>query len=183
MAAPHRPGRATVWQNKKPGQSTGPHLAAFSLHGKPTVVNAERGGSGRPMAAGCRPGLFDGSKKPFPSAFAPLARGFAHGYGPRRFRPGLTSQKHRGEVAEWSIAPHSKCGILARVSGVRIPPSPPLSCSEPEMRLPLGAFFFLFQRRLAETPEPRRLAPRRISVSEQPSVSNRPNLVRPGSAS
>ena len=30
-----------------------------------------------------------------------------------------------GEVAEWLIAPHSKCGILARVSGVRIPPSPP----------------------------------------------------------
>ena len=31
-----------------------------------------------------------------------------------------------GEVAEWSIAPHSKCGIRATVSGVRIPPSPPL---------------------------------------------------------
>ena len=31
-----------------------------------------------------------------------------------------------GEVAEWSIAPHSKCGILARVSGVRISPSPPI---------------------------------------------------------
>src|SRR5215471_17086032 len=30
-----------------------------------------------------------------------------------------------GEVAEWSIAPHSKCGIRATVSGVRIPPSPP----------------------------------------------------------
>lgn len=30
-----------------------------------------------------------------------------------------------GEVAEWSNAPHSKCGIPARVSGVRIPPSPP----------------------------------------------------------
>ncbi len=30
-----------------------------------------------------------------------------------------------GEVAEWSIAPHSKCGVLARVPGVRIPPSPP----------------------------------------------------------
>ena len=31
-----------------------------------------------------------------------------------------------GEVAEWSIAPHSKCGIRATVSGVRIPPSPPV---------------------------------------------------------
>jgi hypothetical protein len=28
-------------------------------------------------------------------------------------------------VAEWSNAPHSKCGIRATVSGVRIPPSPP----------------------------------------------------------
>ena len=26
-----------------------------------------------------------------------------------------------GEVAEWSIAPHSKCGIGASLSGVRIP--------------------------------------------------------------
>src|SRR6266849_10003346 len=31
-----------------------------------------------------------------------------------------------GEVAEWLNAPHSKCGIRATVSGVRIPPSPPL---------------------------------------------------------
>jgi hypothetical protein len=31
----------------------------------------------------------------------------------------------RGEVAEWSKAPHSKCGIRASVSWVRIPPSPP----------------------------------------------------------
>jgi hypothetical protein len=31
----------------------------------------------------------------------------------------------RGEVAEWLIAPHSKCGIRATVSGVQIPPSPP----------------------------------------------------------
>ena len=26
-----------------------------------------------------------------------------------------------GEVAEWSIAPHSKCGVRASVPGVRIP--------------------------------------------------------------
>ena len=31
-----------------------------------------------------------------------------------------------GEVAEWSIAPHSKCGVRASVPGVRIPPSPPI---------------------------------------------------------
>ncbi len=30
-----------------------------------------------------------------------------------------------GEVAERLNAPHSKCGIRATVSGVRIPPSPP----------------------------------------------------------
>src|SRR3981081_551226 len=30
-----------------------------------------------------------------------------------------------GEVAEWSNALHSKCGIGASLSGVRIPPSPP----------------------------------------------------------
>lgn len=43
------------------------------------------------------------------------------------------------------------------------------------------AFFFLFQRRSAKATEPRRLAPGPIPVSEQPSVSNRANLVRPGS--
>ena len=36
-----------------------------------------------------------------------------------------------GEVAEWSNAPHSKCGIGASLSGVRIPPSPPF-CLTPE---------------------------------------------------
>ena len=30
-------------------------------------------------------------------------------------------------MAEWLKAPHSKCGILARVSRVRIPPSPPVA--------------------------------------------------------
>jgi hypothetical protein len=34
----------------------------------------------------------------------------------------------RGEVAERLKAPHSKCGIRATVSWVRIPPSPPISC-------------------------------------------------------
>ena len=35
------------------------------------------------------------------------------------------TRRCRGEVAEWLNAPHSKCGIRATVSGVRIPPSPP----------------------------------------------------------
>jgi hypothetical protein len=38
----------------------------------------------------------------------------------------ICSKYAPGEVAEWSIAPHSKCGIRATVSGVQIPPSPPL---------------------------------------------------------
>jgi len=45
------------------------------------------------------------------------------------------------------------------------------------------AFFFLFQRGLRTPSEPRRLTPGPISVSERPSVSNRANLVRPGSVS
>jgi hypothetical protein len=32
----------------------------------------------------------------------------------------------QGEVAEWSNAPHSKCGMGATPSGVRISPSPPM---------------------------------------------------------
>jgi hypothetical protein len=32
-----------------------------------------------------------------------------------------------GEVAEWLNVPHSKCGVRATVSWVRIPPSPPAS--------------------------------------------------------
>ncbi len=40
------------------------------------------------------------------------------------------SSDHRfskcGEVAEWSIASHSKCEVRASVPGVRIPPSPPI---------------------------------------------------------
>jgi hypothetical protein len=35
--------------------------------------------------------------------------------------------RRRGEVAEWSNVPHSKCGVPGRVPWVRIPPSPPSS--------------------------------------------------------
>src|SRR5215510_9923708 len=51
-----------------------------------------------------------------------------------------------GEVAEWLKAPHSKCGILARVSGVRIPPSPPKDENAGGGRLPR---FLLTSRRAA----------------------------------
>jgi hypothetical protein len=42
-----------------------------------------------------------------------------------------------GEVAEWSIAPHSKCGVRASVPGVRIPPSPPFYLS----KIPIKSIF------------------------------------------
>ena len=35
-----------------------------------------------------------------------------------------SQQQAQGEVPEWSIGPHSKCGVRATVPGVRIPPSP-----------------------------------------------------------
>ena len=88
-----------------------------------------------------------------------------------------------GGMAERFKAPVLKTGVGASPPWVRIPLPPPLSCSEPEMRLPLGAFFFLFQRRLAEAAEPRRLALGPISVSARPSVSDRANVVGSGSAS
>ncbi len=43
-------------------------------------------------------------------------------------RPSCSS----GEVAEWSNAPDSKSGVLAREPGVRIPPSPPFISPENE---------------------------------------------------
>ena len=43
------------------------------------------------------------------------------------------SEAFHGEVAEWSIAPHSKCGVRASVPGVRIPPSPPFAVDVIEM--------------------------------------------------
>src|SRR3954465_885194 len=47
-----------------------------------------------------------------------------------------------GEVAEWSNAPHSKCGIGASLSGVRIPPSPPFAFAgfEPRNHDSSGSF-------------------------------------------
>ena len=46
--------------------------------------------------------------------------------GPKLKAPFADEAPRLGEVAEWSIASHSKCEVLARVPGVRIPPSPPL---------------------------------------------------------
>jgi hypothetical protein len=50
------------------------------------------------------------------------------------YRHAAARPKTCGEVAEWLNAPHSKCGIGATLSGVRISPSPPDLCSAPEVR-------------------------------------------------
>ena len=72
----------------------------------------------RPWACRCPPNARRGAFLALPACGAarlrlekPLAR-------PSDFRP-------RGEVAEWSNVPHSKCGVPERVPWVRIPPSPP----------------------------------------------------------
>ncbi len=53
--------------------------------------------------------------------------------GGAAFRSGLRlhGATASGEVAEWSIASHSKCEVRATVPGVRIPPSPPSSVYKP----------------------------------------------------
>jgi hypothetical protein len=57
----------------------------------------------------------------------------------------------RGEVAEWLMAPVLKTGIPERVSGVRIPPSPPDSLVVKQ----LGAFAsLLLNRTLLDTTHP-----------------------------
>ena len=67
------------------------------------------------------------NSREFPSVPAPRGLGACR---PRCYlapRPCIRARAEpRGEVAEWSIAPHSKCGVPATVPGVRIPPSPPL---------------------------------------------------------
>ena len=55
--------------------------------------------------------------------------GGASCHKPRRLDQPRNAALSRGEVAEWSIAPHSKCGMGATPSGVQIPPSPPFSSS------------------------------------------------------
>ena len=64
------------------------------------------------------------------SGFSPFAPCLAR--HPRLLTPPTTGacpfMAPSGEVAEWLNAPHSKCGIGASLSGVRIPPSPP--CAE-----------------------------------------------------
>src|SRR5580698_6941798 len=77
-------------------------------------------------------------------------------------------QEDAGEVAEWSNAPHSKCGIRATVSGVRIPPSPPIPDEDypfeylSAAQLASGDFAILGQlnkRQGGDMPFPRRWVP------------------------
>ncbi len=73
---------------------------------------------------------------------------------------GRSSISAAGQVVEWLKAPHSKCGIPARVSWVRIPPCPP--AKGPALR---RAFCWL-------TGSGGRTIVRRLAfVSEVPSVS------------
>ena len=51
--------------------------------------------------------------------------GSANRASPDQTGPSARSPALRGEVAERSNAPHSKCGVRATVPWVRIPPSPP----------------------------------------------------------
>src|SRR5579871_3301502 len=58
-----------------------------------------------------------------------------------------------GEVAEWLNAPHSKCGIRATVSGVRIPPSPPACCCECSTALSSAKISIAFKKVCGTRPD------------------------------
>ena len=71
--------------------------------------------------------------------------------------------RHRGQVAEWLNAPHSKCGIPARVSGVQIPPCPP-PAEKPIFRRTVDV--------QASAAQPVHSSRRLLSLSAQISVAN-----------
>ena len=72
-------------------------------------------GGARPARPGAAPGTLPGQS----------IWGLAVAKASAKSAPTTTGQPVCGEVAEWSIAPHSKCGVRVTVPGVRIPPSPP----------------------------------------------------------
>src|SRR3981081_736802 len=84
----------------------------------------------------------------------------------------ICSKYDLGEVAEWSIAPHSKCGIRATVSGVQIPPSPPLTAAKRLNR------FGLRQNRRERVHIPSHIP----SAATEGIISSRRNHCAPGSA-
>jgi hypothetical protein len=96
-----------------------PHRADFGFSSVPYgPLPASGAREAVPPAAAC-----------FRTACALFCRGAFPGRKPDSTLPeyalNTPASAATGEVAEWSIAPHSKCGIRATVSGVQIPPSPP----------------------------------------------------------
>ena len=78
----------------------------------------------RGLAGRGRKGALAAFRRPFAAASNRCEKWLVR-QGANRYLAGVARPDRNGEVAEWLNAPHSKCGILARVSGVRIPPSPP----------------------------------------------------------
>src|SRR4051812_1160155 len=76
--------------------------------GAETAQASRLGASGRPLSSGSEGGLCRAKT--------------SHRTAPATGRETVTF-RYLGEVAEWLNAPHSKCGIGASLSGVRIPPS------------------------------------------------------------
>ena len=65
-----------------------------------------------------------------------------------------SSRDRKGEVPEWSIGPHSKCGVRATVPGVRIPLSPQRGFDKKPM-IPVSSSLtgiFVFQGRTNTPP-------------------------------
>ena len=107
----------------RPGGSWRPH-APQSAGRPPSPGAARRPAVTRHHVAGAerRVAEFISGGKAVLECAAPF-RYVAHRFNSRRWLAHRSCD--RGEVAEWLKAPHSKCGIRATVSGVRIPPSPP----------------------------------------------------------
>lgn len=98
-----------------------------------TSINFQKGGFPSPVMLRMTPSPARGEGKCMGALLAMtagcsravLAEARASCYLPRR-PVGTKNPASHGEVAEWSNAPHSKCGIGATLSGVRISPSPPI---------------------------------------------------------
>lgn len=78
-----------------------------------------------------------------------------------------SSRDRKGEVPEWSIGPHSKCGVRATVPGVRIPPSPPGKAPQGDNQTPNPASsttcrIFFIPVRLLKDPKSRPQASGRL---------------------
>ena len=54
----------------------------------------------------------------------------------------ICTAKGKGKVPEWSIGPHSKCGVRATVPGVRIPPFPQKQTKQGDVDLSTSFCFY-----------------------------------------